>query len=102
MYIRHHNDNDLFIKATIYPHAAPDASPLFLASSPHLAVLPDGDVTYNAKPVTLAEEAQRCGEYLLALMEAERIAGKTPDRDAVEALVVTLQQWIDGVDWGGL
>ena len=74
MHIRKHDDS--FVAATIYPHATPDENPLFLAASPHFTVLFDGAVTYNAKHVTLAEEARRCGEYLLALIEAERIAGK--------------------------
>lgn len=81
MHIRNHNN--AFVTADVYPHAAPDAQPLFLASSPHFVVIPDGTVTYNAKPVTLAEEAKRAGEYLLALIEAERIAGKVFD-DRVE------------------
>lgn len=88
MYIRYHNNE--FVAADVYPHAAPDAPPLFLASSPHFAVLPDGDVTYNAKPVTLAEETKRVGEYLLALIAAEKIAGKVSDSSVIAFLAQSL------------
>ena len=88
MYIRNHNN--AFVTADVYPHAAPDADPRFLATSPHFAVIPDGTVTYNAKPVTLAEEAKRAGEYLLALIEAERIAGKASASGVIAFLAQSL------------
>lgn len=88
MYIRTHNS--AHVAADVYPHAAPDADPRFLATSPHFAVIPDGTVTYNAKPVTLVEEAKRTGEYLLALIEAERIAGKAGDSSVIAFLAHSL------------
>lgn len=88
MYVKlHHNGH---VIADVYPHAAPTADARFLASSPHFAIMPEGDILFNARPVTVELVAKEAGEMLLAIIEAGRIAGSTVDRNVLQSLAEML------------
>lgn len=89
MYIRHHNNNE-FVTADVYPHAAEDADPRFLSVERHFAVLPEGDILYNGGEVTVEGIAKDAGEMILAAIAAEQIVGATADRSVLRFLAESL------------
>lgn len=92
MYIKYNNDN--FVKATVYPFAKPDDDPRFIGSSPSVAVMPDGDILYNGKAVTVESVVADAAALILAVIEAEKIAGKEDNRNTLAVLAQLLQREI--------
>jgi len=82
------------VKADVYPLANHDSDPRFLAASPHYAVLPEGDILYNGKVVTVESEVNEAARRILAVVEAEKIAGKAVDRSIIATLATLLEREI--------
>jgi len=92
MYVRQFDGNH--IVADVYPFAEPDSDPRFLAASAHYAVMPEGDILYNGKVVTVEGEINEAVRRILAVIEAEKIAGKTVDRQTIATLATLLEREI--------
>ncbi len=88
MYIKHLDG--VHVAADVYPFAEPDSDPRFLAASPHYAVMPEGDILYNGNVVTVEGEINEAVRRILAVIEAEKIAGKAVDRSIVATLAALL------------
>jgi len=88
MYVRHFDGSH--VVADVYPFAEPDSDPRFLAASPHYAVMPEGDILYNGKVVTVEGEINEAVRRILAIVEAERIAGGQIDRNTITVLAKLL------------
>ena len=93
MYIRRF-DNSNHVVADVYPYAEPNSDTRFLAASPHFAVLPEGEILFNGKTVTVESVVDESVRHILSAIEAEKIAGKTIDRQIIITLATLLEREI--------
>lgn len=89
MYIRRYESSHV-ITADVYPFAEPDSDPRFLAASPRYVVLPEGDILYDGKVVTVKSEIAEAVRRILSVVEAEKIAEKNVDRSSITVLAELL------------
>jgi hypothetical protein len=92
MYIRHFENSH--VVADVYPYAESDSDPRFLAASPHFAVLPEGEILFNGKTVTVEGVVDESVRRILSVIEAEKIAGKVVDRSIIATLATLLEREI--------
>lgn len=69
-------------------------TPRFVGSSPSVAVMPDGEILYNGKRVTVENVASDAAKLILAVIEAEKIAGNSGDRNTLTVLAQLMQKEI--------